>query len=224
MRIVITGGYQQADYLIKTFNKERQDLQIINPDRTICDYLSASNNMPVFQGDPSKIYTLSDARIHNADVLIALSEDDADNYITCVIAKRLFAVKKCVCIVQNPKNVALFQKLDIETVISSTYLLGQTIKRETTLEKLIRTLTIEDEKIVVIEMALGPDVEVVGKKIMDIHFPKNVNVSAIFRDPDIIIPMGSTMLAAGDKMILVAKPSEQGEIIAFLKKKKTDEN
>jgi trk system potassium uptake protein len=224
MRIVITGGYQQADYLIKTFHKERQDMQIINPDAAICDYLSASNNLPVFHGDPSKIYTLSDARIHGADVLIALSENDADNYITCVIARKLFNVKKCVCIVQNPKNVALFQKLDIETVISSTYLLGQTIKRETSLEKLIRTLTIEDEKIVVIEMTLGSDYDVVGKKIMDIHFPKNVNVSCIFRDPDILIPMGSTTLAANDKIILVAKPSEQGEIIDFLKKKKANEN
>lgn len=220
MRIVIAGGNQEADFLIKSFKADHHDLQVINPNKDTADYLSTSNDVPVFLGDPAKIYTLSDARIHGADVLIALCEHDADNYVICAFAKKLFKVKKCVCIVQNPKNVSLFRRLDIETVISSTYLLGQTIRRESALEQMIRTLTIEDEKIVVIEISVASDFAIVGKKIMDIKFPKNINISCIFRDPEIIIPMGSTAIEANDKMIVVAKPSEQNEIIAFLKQKK----
>jgi Trk K+ transport system NAD-binding subunit len=46
-------------------------------------------------------------KLINADVLIALSDSDTDNYITCITAKKLFNIKKTVSKVRNPKNVEL---------------------------------------------------------------------------------------------------------------------
>jgi trk system potassium uptake protein TrkA len=218
MRIVIAGGKHQADFLIKMFLAEKHDLIVINKDEVFSNYISTENDIPVFQSDPSKAYALSDAAIDNADILIALSDKDTENYVICKLAKKLFNVKKCVCIVSNPKNVRVFKKMGIDSVISSTYLLGQTVKTELNVEKWFRTLSIEDEKIVMTEIVVEDKSDIVNKRLMDIIFPKNINISCVFRDPDVIIPNGHTVIKAMDKLIIISKPEEQDEIVRFIHK------
>jgi trk system potassium uptake protein len=220
MKIVIAGGKHEADFIVKMLKEEHHQLIVINQDREFADYISSNNDIPVFPGDPTKAYCLSDAEADHADVLLALSDNDTDNYITCITAKRLFKIKKTVSKVRNPKNVELFKRLGIDSVISSTYLMGQTILNESSVENIIKTLSIEDEKIIMIEIAVENDFQLVNKKIMDIHFPKNINISCIFRDPHVIIPNGSTIIKPDDKLIIVTTPSEQDEIVDYIQRKK----
>ena len=220
MKIVITGGKHEADFIIKMLKEEHHQLIVINQDIEFAEYISTNNDISVFPGDPTKAYVLSDAEADNADVLLALSDSDTDNYITCITAKRQFNIKRTVSKVKNPKNVELFKKLGVDSVISSTYLLAQTILNESSVENIIKTLSIEDEKVVMIEMGVEENYMLVNKRIMDISFPKNINISCIFRDPHVIIPKGDTIIKAEDKLIIISTPNEQDEIIEFIKKKR----
>jgi trk system potassium uptake protein TrkA len=220
MKIVITGGKHEADYIVSKLKKEHHQLIIINQDRDFAEYISANNDIGVFPGDPTKAYVLSDAEAHNADVLLALSDNDTDNYITCITAKKLFNIKRTVAKVKNPKNVELFKRLGVDSVISSTYLLAQTILNESSVENIIKTLSIEDEKIVMIEIGVEPEHHIVNKRLMDIKFPSNINISCIFRDPHVIIPKGDTLIKADDKLIIVTTPNDQEEIVEFVQKRK----
>ncbi len=220
MKIVITGGKHEADFIVKMLKEEHHQLIVINQDREFAEYISTNNDIPVFPGDPTKAYVLSDAEADNADVLLALSDSDTDNYITCIIAKKQFNIKRTVSKVKNPKNVELFKKLGVDSVISSTYLLAQTILNESSVENIIKTLSIEDEKVVMLEMGVEENFMLVNKRIMDISFPKNINISCIFRDPHVIIPKGDTVIKALDKLIIISTPTEQDEIVEFIKKKR----
>ncbi len=222
MRIVITGGKHEADFIVNMIKKEHahHELIVINQDRAFAEYISTNNDIAVFPGDPTKAYVLSDAEAYDADVLLALSDSDTDNYIVCITAKKLFNIKKTVAKVRNPKNVEIFKKLGVDSVISSTYLLAQTILNESSIENIIKTLSIEDEKIVMLEMEVESDYQLVNKQIMDIVFPQNITIGCIFRDPHVIIPKGNTVIKALDKLIIITTPAEQDEIIDFIKKKK----
>ena len=220
MKIVITGGKHEADYIISMLKKERHELIVINNDPSFAEYISSSNDIDVFPGDPTKAYVLQDAEAQNADVLLALSDHDTDNYVTCLTAKKLFNIKKTVSKVKNPKNVELFKKLGIDSVISSTYLMAQSILNESSVENIIKTLSIEDEKIVMLEVPIKKDFAIVDKQIMDIEFPKNMNISCIFRDPHVIIPNGRTIIQSDDNLIIVTTPDEQDELIEFIQKKR----
>ena len=160
------------------------------------------------------------AEVNNVDVLLALTDSDTDNYITCITAKKLFNIKKTVAKVRNPKNVELFKKLGVDSVISSTYLLAQTILNESSIENIIKTLSIEDEKIVMLEIEVEEEYALVNKQIMDIKFPANINIGCIFRDPHVIIPKGNTIIKASDKLIIISTTAEQDDIVEFIKKKK----
>ncbi|MFP4186862.1 MAG: potassium channel family protein [Acholeplasmataceae bacterium] len=220
MKIVIAGGKHEADFIVKMFKEDHHDLIVINQDRKFAEYISEKNNVSVFPGDPTKAYTFEDAESYGADVVIALSEKDTDNYVTCITAKTKFNVKKCISIVRNPKNVEIFRKLGIESVISSTYMLGQIIRNEASMRNITRTLPLEEEKIVVIEVMIEEDYALVNKPLKKIVFPKNINISCIFRDPHVIIPTGDTMIRAYDKLIVISTPKDQDEIISFLQKKR----
>jgi trk system potassium uptake protein len=220
MRIIVAGGKHEADYIIKMFKEENHDLTVINNDVDFAQYISTENDVEVFIGDPTKGYVLEDVDAYNADLLIALSPIDTDNYITCITAKKVFNVKKTVSIVRNPKNVDTFKRLGVDSVISSTYVLGQTIKNESSVESILKTLSIEDEKIIMIEISIDPEAKLANQKIKDIAFPTNINISCIFRDPHVIIPSGETLIKADDRLIIVTTPVEQDKVIEFIQKRK----
>ena len=105
-------------------------------------------------------------------------------------------------------------------MISSTYLLAQTILNESSVENIIKTLSIEDEKIVMLEIGVEEEFSIVNKRLMDIEFPSNINISCIFRDPHVIIPKGDTLIKADDKLILITTPNDQDEIVEYIQKRK----
>ncbi|MFA5283442.1 MAG: NAD-binding protein [Bacilli bacterium] len=220
MKIVIAGGDHQADYIISMYKKERKDLIVINADKIFADYLSRKHRIPVYVGEPFKRYVLEETNIHDADIFIALCASDSDNYVACIMAKRLFNVKKCICTVHNPKNVVLFKRLGIDSVISSTYLLGESIKNEASIADMVRTLSLEDDEIAISEIIVNKSFNIVNKKIMDINFPQDANIACIYRKPSVIIPYGQTIIRANDKLLVVSSSKEQQMVIDFVKQTK----
>lgn len=220
MKIVIAGGNHAADYIIKRFKGSSNKLIVINESREVAQYLTKINRIPVFYGEPYKRFVLEEAHIDDADIFVALGEVDTDNYISCLLAKRVFNVKKCICIVANPKNADLYRELGIDSVISSTKLLASSILNESSLEDLIRTMSLEDEQIVLTEVVIRPNYAIANKRIADINFPKTGNISCIYRKPSVIIPNGSTYILPRDKMLIVSTPKHQKELVAYIQKSK----
>lgn len=220
MKIVIAGGSNTADYIIKNFKGHSHQLTIINFDREAANYLAKSSKLPVFYGDPTKPYCLKDAQVDGSDIFIALGNRDCDNYVSCLLAKKVFNVKKCICIVSNPKNVEVFKQLGIDSVISSTEQLVQSILSESSLESLIKTMSLEDEKIVLTEIVIKSTYNIAHKHIMEINFPKTGSIACIYRRPRVIIPNGSTLILPKDKLIVLSTPNEQKNIIDFVQKNK----
>lgn len=213
MKIVIAGGRDEADFLIASLLKKRHKLIVINNDRAWCEHLSSVHNIEVFFGNPSKKYILRDAEVADSDVLIALTPDDAANLAVCQYAKKQFSIKKVICTVSNPKNVDIFKQLGVDTVISATYMIAEYIEQATTIENLIKTLSIEDEKVLLNEVIVGEDYSCVGKKVMDLSFPSNAIISCIIRGKNMLVPGGATVIEANDKLLVMTSPDSQKRAI-----------
>ncbi len=216
MKIVIAGGNHEAEFIIKMFKGRKNDLVVINPRRDVADTLMKRTRVACYVGEPSRRYALDEANAHDADVFIALSEKDADNYASCILAKKCFNARKCICVVSNPKNVDLYKSLGIDSVISSSYLLGQSVKSESSVEDIIKTISVENDKIVMIEATILSKYKLCGKTLMEAKFPRYASVSCIYRTPDVIIPKGDTVIQAKDKLLLVCAPSDQKKVLAFV--------
>ena len=220
MRIVIANGNNSADYIIKNFKGRNNTLTIINDDKDVANQLAKSSKLPVIYGDFTKVTTLKEANIQGADLFIALGHKDSDNYVGCLHARKQFNVKKCICIVQNPKNVEVFKELGLDSVICSTETLVRSVLAESSLEQLTKTMSFENDKIVMSEIVVKPTFLIAHKRIMDINFPKEGNISCIYRRPRVIIPNGSTLILPKDKLFVLSTPSDQKKLVDFIQREK----
>jgi len=218
MKIVVAGGLHAADFILKSLKTRKDKIIVINENKEDSVYLSKANNLPVIYGEPYNKTVLEAAHIYEADIFISIGQDDTDNYVSCLFAKDIFKVKKCICIVSNPKNVEIFRELGIDTVISSTQLLVSSVLAESSVENLIKAVSLEDDKIVMTEVVIKPNYQVAHKRIADISFPKIGNISCIYRRPNVIIPNGSTLILPKDKLVIVSTPANQRELIKFIQK------
>ncbi len=220
MKIVIVNGTGDADYIIDYFKTLRHKLIIINKDKEHAEYISLKYKIPVIHGDATKYFLLEEAKINNADLLITLAKEDTENYIVAMFAQKCFGVKKVISLVQNPKKVTLFKELGIDSVISSIYLLRESIKEESSIESVISTLTIKHDKVILLDLIVTEQMEISNKKIKDANLPANINIGAILRGEEVIIPYGDTLLLPHDHLYILTEAHIEHEILQMLTTKR----
>lgn len=223
MKVLITGGRNEADFVIKMFKEEKNQIIVVNGDKDFCKYLSKENRVKVLFGDPTKVTVLQDAGVMDCDLVIALSSKDEDNFVICQIAKEVFGISKAICTVSNPKNVDVFHKLGIDSVVSSTFLLLQTIKAESSLENVVKALSLEQDKIAMLEFVLNnKNMSIIGKTLAQLSNTNKYNVSCIYRNNQVIIPSGNTEIKFHDKLFVITTNADKDEVIKYIQQIKKD--
>ncbi|MDO5405738.1 MAG: TrkA family potassium uptake protein [Eubacteriales bacterium] len=214
MKIAVAGGRDEADFLIGLLLMGKHRLTAINGDRKYCEHLAADyEDVSVIYGDPGKDYVMEDAGVRGADIVIALTDRDADNLEICQMAKRLFGVKKTVCTVRNPKNVEIFEVLGVDRAISATYMLAHYIEQASVVEELVKVMPMDNQKVLMNEIKVRADYEAVGKQVMELSLPHNTIISCIIRDLDVLVPNGQTRIMAGDRLVVMTVPQNQQDML-----------
>ena len=216
MKIVIAGGDTQAEFIISMFKGKDNELIVINPSKEVADLLVKRCRVKVYWGTPWRRHVLEETAVYAADIFIALCASDTDNYAACTMAKRVFNVKKTICLVTNPKNVDIYKQLGIDSVISSTYLLAQSIRGESSVESLIKTLSLDNDRINVVEAVVLSSYAICGHAIKDIRFPRFASIAAIYRNYQILIPNGTIVLEPKDTLLMVTAPDNIKKLLAYV--------
>jgi trk system potassium uptake protein TrkA len=213
MLLIIIGGGKVGYYLARTLSELKHKVTVIESNRELClNIANTTSNLDVnvINGDGTSINYLIDADIEIADALIAVTGKDQDNLIACQIAKHKFNIKKTIARVNNPKNIKIFEKLGVNTAVSSTASIVEIIEREVFISGLKSLVTIGD--LSVNEIKLQPNYHSVNKQIKDLEFPKDCIIISIIRNNDVIIPGGSTTLLPGDEVIAVSRKGSEEKV------------
>lgn len=216
MNIVLVGGRKKKDFLAKSLLEKNHHVTLIHDDENYCKYLSRTHNAPVICGDGSKPYILEDANVEEADVIIALTPKDADNLVICQLAKKNYGVKRAFTTVSNPKNVEVFKKLGINSIISATYIVAGIIEQMAAINEIENYISIDQGKIVIMEIVVRDNYPVCGKNVAEIEIPEECIIGCIIRDVNSIIPKGRTTIQADDKLIILSPPHIKKDIIKVI--------
>lgn len=216
MNIVLVGGRKKVDFLAKSLLLKGHSITIIHDDENYCKFLSRTHDAPVVCGDGSKPYILEDANIQGADIMIALTPKDADNLVICLLAKRVYGVKRAFATASNPKNVEVLKKLGINTVISATHIVAEIIEQMAAINEIANFIPLEQGKIVMMEIVVRVNSPVCEKTLSEIGFPEQAIIGCIIRGVYSIIPKGKTKIEADDKLIILSPPQIQREIIKLI--------
>jgi len=146
---------------------------------------------------------LEEARVSNASLFVAASEDDQSNLMSSLLARKAGAAKVMV-LVQEPAHVPIVNSLDIGVVINPWLATVGEILRYVRRGSVLSLVRLGEGAAEAIEVVAVPDCQVVGKPLKDIRFPRGALIGAILRGGRMVIPDGNSVIQVGDKVVVFA--------------------
>lgn len=213
MFLIIVGGGKVGYYLAKTLAHLKHKITIIETKKEICMSIAnttANLDIGVINGDGTSINYLIDADIEIADALVAVTGRDQDNLVACQIAKKKFNLKKAIARVNNPKNIRIFERLGVDSAVSSTSSIVEIIEREVFISGLKSLITVGN--ISVNEIKIQKNYSSINKQLKELNIPQDCIIISIIRNNEVVIPGGSTVLMADDELIAVLKKGEEDQL------------
>ena len=203
-RIVIAGGGQIGERLAEAI-QSRYQVKIIEMSPARCRYLSDTlDSTVVLQGSASDRDLMLEENIADADVFLALTNDDEANIMSSLLAKRLGA-KKVMTIINNPAYVDLIQGGEIDIAISPQLATIGTLLAHVRRGDIVSVHSLRRGAAEAIEAIAHGDSKsskVIGRSIGEINLPPGTTIGAIIRDEEVLIAHDSTVINAGDHVIL----------------------
>lgn len=216
MNILIVGGGKLIYFLVRTFIAKGHQVTVIHDNREEAIQLARRLKATIVYGDGSDPKILEEAGAATADVVLAVTSRDQDNLVISQLASNRFHVPKTLALVNDPDNEEVFQKLGIMTAFSTTRIISSLIEQRTALDGITNLIPVAEGKINVTEIELNETASVVGQSLSTIGMPESSLIACILKKDRPIIPRGTTVLEAGDKLIVITLPENHGQVIKML--------
>lgn len=209
MRNIIIGAGKVGFSIAQMLSYESQDVVVIDKNPERLKIIEENMDVQTIAGSGSSIRSLKEAGISQAHLLIAVTEIDEINMISCLIAKQ-FGVKKTVARVRNPEyvendSIAPTSSIGIDLVINPEMVTAKAISELISVPEAINVQYYADGKVQLLEIKVKETSPVINKPLAEIKFPKPNLIAAILRNEKMIIPRGNDVLMPGDLVFVIAE-------------------
>lgn len=203
-RVVIAGGGNIGLYVAKTLEsrRTRSRVKIIEANeeraKAVADML---NDTVVLHGSALEPDILREADIEDTDTIVALTNEDQVNVLACVMARRLGAQRTMTLV--NSRNFAgLANDLSIDAVVSPRSVTVSKVLQHVRRGRIRAVHSIGNGEAEAMEAEALETSPLVGKPLRELDLPDGIRIGAIYRHGEVIIPTGSTRIAAHDRVII----------------------
>jgi trk system potassium uptake protein TrkA len=215
MRILIVGGGDVAEELIKSVDLRRNEVIVVDSESDRCRELSSKYDINVVNKNATDVslYT-SEVSMTDIDSVISLTDKDETNLFVLSIAK-VYNVPIRITRVNDPRVAELVLKLGLGVPIISPSITANMIKNYIDSVRSPKLLTeFEDFKLYLV--SISETDKVVNKAIKDVELPPDTRILLIFDGSKLYPPKGEEVLVSGYQLIILSKASED-ELSSYLK-------
>ena len=205
-RIVIAGG-GNIGYYVAAAIEERQPrtrVKIIEANRAravaIADTL---NRTVVINGSSLDQQILLEADVQDADLMVALTNDDQVNILASVMAKRL-GCKANLVLINNPSYQDFTKTLGIDAHVNPRAVTISRILQHVRRGRIRSVYAVQKGAAEVIEAEAMDTSPLVGKPLRELDLPDGVRIGAIYRDKAVLKPDGDMKIKAKDRVVMFA--------------------
>ncbi|MGO4449605.1 Trk system potassium transporter TrkA [Phyllobacterium sp. TAF24] len=205
-RIVIAGGGNVGLYVAQTIEAKqpKTKVKLIEPNLTranaIADGLRRSM---VLHGSALDQKLLLEAEIQDADLLVALTNDDQVNMLAGVMAKRL-GCKSSLVLINNPDYLDLSKSLGIDAHISPRSVTISRVLQHVRRGRIRAVHSVQKGRAEIIEAEALETSPLVGAPLRDLDLPDGLRIGAIYRNGEVIRPDGSVRIKPQDRVVIFA--------------------
>lgn len=204
MYILIGGGGKVGYHLAAELMRAKHEVLVLERDPGRVRLISDDLEDAVIEADCCEVATLDSAGIARADLVCAVTGDDEDNLVTCMIARKRGA-GRIIARINDPLNEPLFKRLGFETTVSATQAILAQIEVELPTSDMVPLLQLHSG-LEVVEIRLPANSPAAGRAIRNVLLPPESLITLVV-DPTGAprIPAGDTVLNAGDALVLVTR-------------------
>lgn len=218
-KVIIAGGGDTGLRLAQRLEDSGKHVVVIEKNEERAQYCSATlHKAMVVGGSALEKGMLDEVGVGDHTAIVAATGDDENNIIACLLAKKIGAVF-AVAIVSNPAYVSIINDDNLLDRAVSPYL--------TTINAILRfvrgtniraTNLLHDVPGELLEVDIAEGGRYCGVRLSDLRLPKRAIVTALQRADEVFVATGSTVLQAGDRLILFAPTGAAVKLEAVFRK------
>ncbi len=212
-RVVIVGGGNVGFMVAQQLMTDRANITIIEEDPERCEKLAQLlPHALVLKGDGTDLELLEQERAEDADVMVAVTDDDAKNLLVSLMSKQL-GIPKVITRVGRTRNRRLFTRVGIDAPLTPRAAAVQEVINWLQVDEVEHLATIEDRaEVMEVTFPEGS----LGGRVKDLGTPEAMLIGAIERDGRVMVPGGDTVVQPGDHLYLVTTPDKVDEVEEWL--------
>ncbi|MBC8546780.1 Trk system potassium transporter TrkA [Clostridiaceae bacterium NSJ-31] len=213
MRIVIVGDGKVGQALVEQLSKEGHSIVIIDSSSKVIDNAVNAYDVMGINGNGASRAVQLEAGVNKADLLIAATSSDELNLLSCMVAKKIGA-RHTIARVRDPEysQQLLFLKdeLGLSMVVNPEMEAANEISRILRFPSALKIDSFARGRVDLVEIKLPNDSPLDGMALSALPAAYHVKilVCIVQREGEVVIPNGSFVLRAGDKISLTGAPNE----------------
>jgi len=208
-KVIVAGATRMGINLAQKLDATGFDVRIIEKSFEKCEQLidKTKSDMKIVNGDPTNYYILNEAGINECDVFVGVLENDEDNVLSCVLAKK-HGARKVIATTKKSEYIKIVPDLDIIDCGFNTGLVAvNTVLRHlgNGAEKFNIDAVLHRADAYIYEFEIEAGSELCCRKIQDCGILDYAVIALIFRNGnEVIVPSGTLELKTGDIVAIIS--------------------
>src|SRR3990170_8216945 len=215
MYVIVVGAGKVGWNLARELLEKGHEVTLLENTRRRYETVEQELEHSIQYGDATELWVLERAGISRADMVIAVTGDDEDNMLICQVAKEKYLVDRIIARVNNPRNRQWFELLGVKPYVYATDLILRVLEHEVPEYGLVHLLDLPEERLEIIEILLGEDSRVVGRRVSDLTMPEGSLLISVLRDGGGFVPTPEATLQSGGEGLAVLDPGLGEELKTF---------
>ena len=218
MKIIIVGIGKVGYAIAEQMAGENHDLTLVDLNSSALERAEESLDVMCVEGNGASASILLRAGVREANLMIAVSENDEANLICCLMAKKLGA-KHTVARVRNPEYFRdapiLRREIGLDMIINPEYASAQEIARILRVPAAFSVESFARGLVELIGLQIAETDGLAGKTLLEYNRqnPNSLLLCAAKRGDEVIVPNGSFVPQVGDKVYAIGTPTETVRVL-----------
>ncbi|KAA3602037.1 MAG: Trk system potassium transporter TrkA [Calditrichaeota bacterium] len=216
--VMIFGGGRIGKLVAKELEKKSEmNIKIIEPDSEKSFKIAEQlRKTLVLNADATDMDFLANEGITDADVFLAVSNDQEKNIISTLLAKHL-KVPKTIALVDKTDYLPIISTIGVDVTVSNKMATVNAILKFILKGEVVSVATLKGIETEAIEFIAQPNSKITKKTINKLKFPKDAIIGSVESDSshEIIVPTGATQIHPYDRVVVFTLPKAIKEVNQF---------
>ena len=205
MQVVIVGAGEVGASVAADL-AANHDVVVVDIDEARVEEIEYDIDVLTVAGDGTSADVLDEAGVGETDLVIASTDEDRTNLVTCGAAKTLgepFTIAR----VKDAEYQHTWKRteaaFDVDFMICSNLQAAETVVNVIELPSAVEVSSFVDGLVQMAEFDIVEESPIAGQTVAEADRFDSMTFAAIFRDGDILLPRGSTTVRAGDRVVAI---------------------